>query len=444
MVTDAVPPPSTRYALRGDLHVAYQVAGSGPPLVLVADWFGHLDTRWEWPSYAGALTRLASISQLISFDKRGTGLSDPVDTGRLPDLEDWMDDVRAVLDDVGAERADIVGVGAGAAMVLLFAAAHPHRVQRIVLVNAFSRLRRADDYPAGFPPALVERILASSYVEPTQAAVLSGERANAAFRSWWLRYQRHAVSPGVAVAMRRMMFEIDVRPVLGSIQAPTLVLHRRDDEWIRVGHGRYLAEHIPHAELVELDGDEDLFFQGDVDELLGRVEHFLRGVRRPAEIDRVLATVLFTDLVDSTRLTASLGDTRWGNVLDDHDAILERAVLSHRGDLIKLTGDGMLAVFDGAARAIRCAAAVREDLGEIGLHVRAGVHAGEIERRRTDVGGITVNIASRIMSLAGTDEIRVSRVVRDLVAGSGLDFTECGVSTLKGVPGDFELFTASV
>ena len=444
MVTEAAPAPSTRYARRGELHVAYQVAGTGPPLVLVADWFGHLDTRWEWPSYATALTRLASISQLISFDKRGTGLSDPVDTGRLPDLEDWMDDVRAVLDDVGVKRADVIGVGAGAAMVLLFAAVHPHRVQRIVLVNAYSRLRRADDYPAGFPPALVERILASSYIAPSEVAVLSGERANAAFRSWWLRYQRHAVSPGVAIAMRQMMFEIDVRSVLRSIQAPTLVLHRRHDEWIRVGHGRYLAEHIPGAELVELDGDEDLVDEGAAAELLGHDEQFRRGARRPPEIDRVLATVLFTDLVDSTRMTASLGDRRWGNMLDDHDSIIERAVQSHRGDLIKHTGDGVLAVFDGTARAIRCAAAIREGLGEIGLHVRAGIHAGEIERRRRDVGGITVNIASRIMSLAGNGEIRVSRVVRDLVAGSGLEFTECGLSTLKGVPGEFELFTAIV
>lgn len=426
------------------MHVAYQVCGSGPPLVLVADWFGHLDTRWEWPSYAGALRQLARISQLISFDKRGTGLSDPVDTGRLPDLEDWMDDVRAVLDDVHVERADMMGVGAGAPMVLLFAAAHPQRVSRIVLVNAYARLRRAEDYPAGYPPHLVDQILAGSYVEPEQTSVISGAHAETGFSSWWQRYQHHAVSPGVAAAMRQMIFEVDVRSVLGTIQAPTLVLHRRDDEWIRLGHGEYLAEHIPRAALAVLEGDADLFFQGDLDELLGHVEEFLRGVRRPPERDRVLATVLFTDLVDSTPMSAELGDRRWGRVLDDHDRIIDRAVASHRGELVKLTGDGALAVFDGAARAIRCAASIREGLEALGLQVRAGVHAGEIERRRTDVGGITVTVASRIMDSAASGEIRVSRVVRELVAGSGLEFTDAGSHPLKGVPDDWPLFTADV
>ena len=436
--------PTTRYARTGDVHVAYQLTGNGPPLVLVADWFGHLDTRWEWPAFAYALERLGSFSQVIAFDKRGTGLSDPVPTGRLPDLEDWMDDVRAVLDDVGVERADVMGIGAGAAMVLLFAAAHPQRVGRVVLVNAYARLRRDEDYPAGYPPALVERILARSYTEAADASVLSGATGQPAFHTWWQRYQRHAVSPGVAGAMRAMMFEVDVRAALPSIQAPTLVVHRRDDVWIRVDHGRYLAEQIPHADLVELDGDEDLFFQGDVEELVGRVEHFLRGVRRPAEVDRVLATVLFTDLVDSTPLAARLGDQRMRHVLDDHDTIIDRLVHVHRGYRVKRTGDGVLATFDGAARAIRCAAAIRDDLRDIGLRVRAGLHAGEIERRGDDVGGIAVNVAARIMSGAGAGEIRVSRVVRDLVAGSGLEFSDLGPSELKGVPGEWELYAAAV
>jgi class 3 adenylate cyclase len=436
--------PATRYARTGEVHVAYQRTGSGPPLVLVADWFGHLDTRWEWPAYAYALDRIGMFSEVIAFDKRGTGLSDPVAASRLPDLEDWMDDVRAVLDDVGVERADVMGVGAGGAMVLLFAAAHPHRVGRLVLVNAYARLRRDDDYPAGFPPHVVERILARSYIGDGEATVISGTSGQPAFHAWWQRYQRHAVSPGVAAAMRAMMFDVDVRAVLGSIQAPTLVAHRRDDGWIRVGHGRYLAEHIPRAELVELEGDEDLFFQGDVDELVGRIEHFLHGVRHPAEVDRVLATVLFTDLVDSTVLAARLGDQRMRHVLDDHDTIIDRLVHVHRGYRVKRTGDGVLATFDGAARAIRCAAAIRDDLRAIGLHVRAGLHAGEIEQRGDDVGGIAVNVAARIMSGAAADEIRVSRVVRELVAGSGLEFVELGASQLRGVPGDWELYAAAV
>ncbi|MDQ3468990.1 MAG: adenylate/guanylate cyclase domain-containing protein [Actinomycetota bacterium] len=443
-MTSVAQNPATRYARSGDAYVAYQRDGSGPPLVLVADWFGHLDTRWEWPPYAGALRRLGSFSTLISFDKRGTGLSDPVPADRLPDLEHWMDDVRAVIDDVGAPHVDLMGVGAGAAMVLPFAATHPERVDRIVLVNAYGRLSRAPDYPAGFPPQLRDRILATAYTDPEAAAVLSGVDGTRQFFDWWLRYQRQSVSPGVAAVMRRMMFDVDVRSVLASIQAPTLVVHRRDDQWIRVDHGRYLAAHIPGAELVELDGDEDLFFQGDVDELLGTVEQFLRGVRRPVEAERVLATIMFTDLVGSTPLAAGLGDSRWRQLLDDHDDIVERTIAAHGGRKINTTGDGVLALFDGTARAIRAAAAIRDELGAIGLQVRAGVHVGEVERRRLDVGGIAVNIAARIMSEAAAGEVRVSRVVRDLVAGSGLVFMERGVTELKGVPGEFELFAAAV
>ena len=443
-MTNQASAPPTRYALRDERYVAYQVLGTGPPLVLVADWFGHLDTRWDWPPYARALSHLASFSQLVVFDKLGTGLSDPVDTGRLPDLEDWMDDVRAVIDDLGVKQVDLMGVGAGAALVLLFAAMHPQRVSRMVLVNAYARLQRADDYRPGVPPALRDRILATAYTEHSAAAVLAGADGTDRFFAWWHRYQRQSVSPGVAAAMRRMMFEIDVRPVLPSIHAPTLVLHRRADDWIRIGHGRYLAEHIPNATLTELEGDEDLFFQGDADELLGHVEQFLCGVRRPAEVDRVLATVLFTDLVESTPMAAGLGDHRWNAVLDDHDAIIDRLVVVHGGQRIKHTGDGVLAVFDGAARSVRCAAMIRDQLGMIGLRVRAGVHAGEIERRRDDIGGITVNIAARIMANADAGEILVSQIVRDLVAGSGLEFTEHGQTTLRGVPGQFELFAANV
>ena len=431
--------PVTRYAKSGDVHVAYQVEGSGPPLVLVADWFGHLDTRREWPPYAHALRRLASFSRLIGFDKRGTGLSDPVPTGRLPSLEDWVDDVRAVIDDVADERVDLIGVGAGAAMVLQFAAMHPTRATRLVLINASARLLRADDYPAGFPEHLRDRILAAAYTDPEVASVLAGSSGAEAFRAWWARYQRQSVSPGVAAAMRRMLFEIDVRSVLPSIQAPTLVLHRRDDEWIRPAHGRYLAAHIPHAQFEILDGDEDLFFQGDVDGLIDRIELFLSGEHRPVQIERVLKSILFTDLVDSTHQAASHGDRRWGILLDSHDAIVRRAVTTHGGSEVKSTGDGVLALFDGPARAVRCAASIRDDLGAIGLRVRAGVHVGEIEQRPNDVGGIAVNVASRIMDSASAGEIVVSRVVRDLVAGSGLAFVELGAHQLKGLPEPVEL-----
>jgi len=436
--------PVTRYARSGDEHVAYQAVGSGPPLVLVADWFGHLDTRWEWPPYAHALRRLASFSRLVVFDKRGTGLSDPVVAGGLPGLEDWMDDVRAVIDDEGAERVDIVGVGAGAPMVLQFAATHPQRVDRLVLVNAYARLLRAADYPAGIPDTLRDRILAELYTDPGPATVLAGASGDPHFLAWWQRFQRQSVSPGIAAAMRRMMFDVDVRQVLASIQSPTLVLHRASDDWIRPAHGRYLAEHIADARFVELAGDEDLFFQGDVDGLLDCVEDFLRGARRPVDVDRVLATILFTDLVDSTRLASEIGDRRWRILLDDHDAIVGRAVDEHGGRKVKATGDGILALFDGAARAVRCAAAVRDELRGIGLQVRAGVHAGEVERRHDDIGGIAVHTAARIMGAAGAGEIVASRMVRDLVAGSGLVFIDLGPAQLKGIDGELELFRVAL
>jgi class 3 adenylate cyclase len=435
---------ATHYARSGDAHVAYQVDGDGPPLVLVADWFGHLDARWEWPRYAHVLRRLASFSQVIAFDKRGTGLSDPVPAGLLPSLEDWTDDVRAVLDDIGVEHADLFGVGAGAAMVLQFAATRPQRVGRLVLFNAYARLLRAYDYHPGYPERLRDQILARAYTDAEPAAILAGSAAEPEFLAWWQRFQRQSVSPGVAIAMRRMLFEVDVRPVLASIQALTLVLHRRDTQWARLDHGRYLAEHIADARLVELDGDEDLFFQGDTDGMLDVVEEFLGGEHRPVDTERVLTTILITDLVDSTAQASRHGDRRWRILLEGHDAVIRDCLGAYRGDRIKSTGDGVLALFDGPARAVRCAAAIRYGLASIGLRVRAGIHVGEVERRHGDIDGIAVNAASRITDTADDGEIVVSRVVRDLVAGSGLVFMPAGSRQLKGLPDDVELFRAAV
>jgi class 3 adenylate cyclase len=426
------------------VHIAYQVEGHGAPLVLLVDWFGHLETRWEWPRYAHVLRRLAASNQVIAFDKRGTGLSDPVPTGRLPTLEDWIDDIVAVLDELGIAQADLLAVGAGAAMVLQFAATHPARAGRLVLVNAYARLLRAPDYPAGYPEHLRDRILARRYTEPEPALVLAGATAEPEFLSWWQRYQRQSVSPGVAVAMRRMIFEIDVRGVLPSIQSPTLLLHRRDNQWVRLDHGLYLAEHIRDARIEVLDGDEDLLFQGDADGLIDHVEEFLGGDHRPVDVERVLVTLMFTDLVDSTAQASEHGDRRWQILLDGHDAVVRDCLRTHGGQLVKTTGDGVLAVFDGPARAVRCAAAIRNGVAGIGLRVRAGVHVGEIARRGDDINGIAINVARRITDTAGEREVVVSRVVSDLVAGSGLVFVPIGASRLKGLPEEVELFRAAV
>lgn len=437
------PLPDTTYAQLNGSHIAYTVTGRGPPLVLVADWFGHIDGMWDWPPYAHALRRLASFCTLIVFDKRGVGLSDPLPMLALPGLEEWMEDVAAVLDAADVASAALMGVGAGGSMCMSFAAARPERVDRLVLVNSYARLLRADDYPAGYPERLRDAVLARAYTDDGAARVLRGAE-DADFARWWKRYQRLAVSPSTAAAMRSMMFDVDVRGVLSSVRVPTHVVHRTGDEWIRIDHGRYLADHIEGATFTELDGSEDLFFQGDVDALMDHVESFVTGERRQTPPDRVLATVLFTDLVGSTDLAAQLGDKRWRVLLDDHDAIVDRYITQSNGRLVRTTGDGMIALFDGPGRAIRCAAGLRNELRSLGLRVRTGIHAGEIELRNDDVGGIAVHIAARVMGLADAGQILVSRTVRDLVTGSGFVFIPRGTHDLRGVPNAWEIYEAAV
>ncbi|MEY2445733.1 MAG: hypothetical protein QOE00_2313, partial [Ilumatobacteraceae bacterium] len=409
----------------GDAYVAYQVLGSGPPLVLVADWFGNLDAVWEWPPYAHALRRLASFCRLIMFDKRGVGLSDPLPTLALPALEEWMDDVNGVMDAIGVPSATLMGVGSGGPLCLHVAAAHPGRVDRLVLVNSYARLMRADDYAPGYPERIRDRVLAMAYTEAAPARILRGAE-DVDFIRWWQRYQRQSVSPSTAASMRSMMFDVDVRSVLPSVRAPTLILHRTDDEWVRVDHGRYLADHIADSTFAELDGGEDLFFHGNVDEVLDAIEAFVTGSRTQPTNDRVLATIMFSDLVGSTDIAAHLGDQRWRVLLDDHDAIVAKDIAQSKGRLVKTTGDGVVALFDGPGRAIRCAAAMRDELRSIGLRSRSGIHAGEIELRNDDIGGIAVHIAARVMSIGGADQILVSRTVRDLVTGSGFAFIPHG------------------
>ena len=433
--------PETRYARFGDVHLAYQTVGDGPvDVVLVGDWFGNVELMWEGAALADALRRIASFSRLIIFDKWGVGLSDPVPLDHLPSLEEWMDDVRVVMDDAESKEAVVIGVGAGGPMVMQFAASHPHRVRGLVLINSYARLAQAEDYRMGVPDALRDQILAEPASSEATATALAGPSADPRFQAWWTRYQRASASPGSAAAMRRMMWEVDVRSVLPAVQAPTLVIHRREDPWIRLAHGRYLAEHISGAELRIVNGGEDLFYLGDVDEILDEVEEFVTGVRPAARADRVLATVLFTDLVDSTRLAADLGDRRWRQVLDEHDRIVRDAIDRHRGVYIDAAGDGILATFDGPARAIRCACEVRDRLAAIDLPVRAGLHTGEIELRGSNIGGLAVHIGSRISALAGGEEIFVSSTVRDLVAGSGFRFVDLGEHDLKGVPDRWRIY----
>ncbi|MEY2590691.1 MAG: hypothetical protein QOJ67_2675 [Acidimicrobiaceae bacterium] len=433
--------PDIQYARNDDRHVAYQVVGDGPlDVVLVADWFGNVELMWDGAAFADALNRLAAFCRLLVFDKSGIGLSDPVSLDGLPTLEDWIDDVRVVMDDADSKSAALIGVGAGGPMVMQFAAMHPHRASAVVLINSYARLSRADDYLHGIPDHLRDQILEDSYLDGSSIDFLTGGDADAAFRAWWARYQRQSVSPRTAEVMRRMMFEVDVRSVLTMVQAPTLVLHRRDDPWIRVAHGRYLADHIPDARLEEVPGAEDLFFLGDTDVLFDEVEAFVTGARPPLRTDRTLATLLFTDLVDSTATAAELGDLQWTKLLDQHDRVVRDCLEHFRGRVVTPTGDGVVATFDGPGRAINCAIAIRDELSMIGLRVRSGIHTGEIVVREREIAGIAVHLGARIGALAESGEVLVSSTVRELVAGSGISFHDRGQRALKGIPDEWHVY----
>ncbi len=441
-----VDPSSTEYARSADAYVAYRECGHGPvDLLLITDWFGHADQMWAPGSpFLALLEPLASFSRVITFDQRGVGLSDPVPLDHLPTLEEWMQDLNAVLDASEATKVTLVAKGAGGAMGLLYAASHPERLSSLVLVNSYARLLAADDYPHGVRPERVDGLLRTIYPAPGFAGRLAGGTLDDATVAWFDRYLRLSASPSTTLAMRRMLFAVDVRAVLSAIHTPTLVLHRKADDWIHVEHGRYLAEHIPDARLVELPGGSDLIFAGDVAELVAEVQEFVTGARPAAPSHRVLATVLFTDLVQSTQRAASVGDRAWSSTLDRHEHLVRQELQRFNGREINTVGDGFLAIFDGPARAIQCAAAIRRALAAIGLEVRAGLHTGEIELRGDDISGIGVHIAARISALARAHEILVSRTVKDLVAGSGIVFDDHGVRELKGVPDAWHLYAARV
>ncbi len=436
--------PETRYAKSGDVNIAYQVAGEGPlDLVLVAGFVSHLEHDWEEPRMARFLERLASFSRLIRFDKRGTGLSDR--PGGLPDLETRMDDVRAVMDAVGSERAALFGYSEGGPLCMLFAATYPVRTSALALYGTYAKRRDPDeDYPWCHTAEEREAYIAEIEREWGVASDLGAMAPNAdeAMKRWWNKRARAAASPGAARDLLLMNSQIDVRPVLRTIQAPTLVLHRAGDLDSRSEEGRYIAERIPGARFVELAGD-DHFVAIDSDEIVDEVEEFLTGARSTRDPDRVLATILFTDIVASTERAAELGDARWRDLLAEHDHAVRRALDRFRGTEVKRTGDGFLAAFDGPARGIRCALAIREAAASLGLAIRAGLHTGECEQHDGDLSGIAVHIGARVAALAAAGEVVVSSTVKDLVAGSQIAFEERGVHELKGVPGEWWLYTVT-
>jgi class 3 adenylate cyclase len=435
-------PPATRYAKSGDLNIAYTVTGGGPlDLVYVPGFVSNLDLLWENPGWVHFFTRLASFSRLITFDKRGTGLSDRV--AGIATLEERMDDVRAVMDAVGSERAALFGMSEGGPMSLLFAATYPERATALVIYGSYAR------HPAlsvegqwNERCALINRAWGSGeyllqFFTPSMANDEATQRRLG-------RLERQSASPAAALAIMMMNKEIDARDILPTIHLPTLVMHRSGDVATSVEAGRYLGRHIPGAKYVELPGENHIpVFERDMlDRIANETEEFLTGYRAGAELDRVLATVMFTDIVDSTKRAAALGDRMWRATLDRHDEIVRQQLARFRGREVKHTGDGFLATFDGPARAVRCAGAIADTVQPLGIAVRGGLHTGEIELKGEDIGGIAVNIAARVAAMAGPGETLVSSTVRDLVAGSGLRFDDRGRHALKGLPEDVQLYAA--
>ncbi|NIS80664.1 MAG: alpha/beta fold hydrolase [Anaerolineales bacterium] len=441
--------PETRYAKSGNFNIAYQVVGTGPPdLVLVPGWVSHIEWLWEEPRCARFFRRLASFSRLILFDKRGTGLSDRVADDALPTLEERIDDLRAIMDAVGSERAALLGISEGGPMCALFAATYPERTSALVPYGSYAKWVRERDYPWAPTREEHERALEIFSQEWGRAIGLHRFAPSVAdderFRNWWAMFLRLGASPGAALALFRMNIDIDVRHLLPTIRVPTLILHRTGDQLIDVGGSRYMAEHIPDAKYVELEGVDHLPWVGEADSLVGEIQEFLTGMRQRYDIDRVLATIMFTDIVGSTEHAARLGDRGWKDLLEDYYTCVRRELIQFRGQEVDTAGDGFLATFDGPARAIRSACAIRHAVMSIGITIRAGLHTGECEMIGEKVGGIAVHLGARVAATAQPGEVLISNTVKDLVAGSGLRFTDRGVHTLKGIPGEWRLFAVEL
>jgi class 3 adenylate cyclase len=433
--------PETHYALSGDVNIAYQVMGDGPvDLVLVPGLISHVEFLHELPGYTAALRRLSRFARVVTFDKRGQGLSDRL-SGASP-LEQRMDDVRAVMDSIGSPRAVLIGFSEGAAMSILFAATYPERVSHLVLVAAYVRAA----VPDHLWREVLERTVNAWGTGQVLKEVFKSQATNPEAIAQLAKLERFSCSPGALRTYLTLNRQIDASPILPLVRIPTLVLHNRTDARVDIAVGRKAALDIPGARFIEYPGGDHAFWTGDPDSMLLDMEEFVTGHRDSASPDseRVLATVLFTDIVDSTIRAAQIGDERWRKLLDQHDRVAGEVIGRHRGTLVKSTGDGILAMFDGPGRAVRCALALSAAARQIGLPLRAGLHTGEIELRGRDIGGIAVHAAARVMSQSGSDEVLVSRVVTDLVAGAGLKFSERGSFELKGLPGRWDLFAASV
>ena len=433
--------PRTQYAKSGDVHIAYQVFGEGAvDLVFVPGFVSHIENYWDEPNFARWLRRLGNFSRVMMFDKRGTGLSDQV--SELPGMDQRMDDVRAVMDAVGIERAAIFGISEGGSLATLFAASHPERSQALIIYGGFAQ----------FSDWMTQEALESlfQYIDKSWG---SGEgwlkfaptkEGDLAFQQWWGKFERLGASPGAVKTLMRMNSQIDITEILPSVNVPTLVIHRKDDMVVNVEAGRLLAERIPEAKYVELSGADHLPFVGEnSDRILDEMEHFLTGETSTPSVERVLATVVFTDIVGSTARAEALGDQAWGDLLDLHDKAVRKELERFRGNEVKWTGDGFLATFDGPARAIQCALAIVSTVRALGIEVRAGIHTGEVDFVKNDLRGIAVHIASRVADLANGGDVVVSRTVKDLVAGSGIAFQDYGTHELKGVPDRWMLFRAS-
>jgi class 3 adenylate cyclase len=445
-------PPETHYAESAGVHIAYQVVGEGLPLVVSDQWFGNVDAQWDFAPMRRFLERLGSFARLVLFDKRGTGLSDPVPMRAAPSLEEWMDDLRAVLDAGGIDRTAILcGVGA-TFMGVLFAATYPERTTALVVVNGYARMTRTPDYPWGRTTAEIREYVtrvqkrwgSGGTMEFLAPSLLEGDEET---RRAFGRYERQWASPGAYTALTSVREENDVRHVLPAIRVPTLVIHRSGSEPapesiypLPSEAGRFIAEQIPGARFVELGGIDTYLWAGDIEPIVGEVEEFLTGTRHVAETDRVLATVLFTDIVGSTERAAELGDAAWKQLLAKHDELVRGELRRFRGREIDAVGDGFLASFDGPARAIRCAEAIRDELRGLEFDIRAGLHTGEVEVAGERIRGIAVHTGARVAAMAGPGDVLVSHTVKDLVAGSGIAFEDRGVHALKGVPGEWRLF----
>jgi pimeloyl-ACP methyl ester carboxylesterase/class 3 adenylate cyclase len=438
--------PETHYANAGDISIAYQLVGGGPfDLLYAQGWLSNIEYAWESPHYAEFLTKLGRFSRLIFFDKRGTGLSDR-DVG-FPTLEQRTEDITAVLDAVGSQKAAFFGVSEGGNMSALFAATYPERTTALVLYGSSARGSRAPDYPYGFAPESIDQIIASmrqNWGKPFDLHEAAPSMADdEAAKNWWGAYLRNSASPKTAEMITRLNAELDTREILPTINCPTLVINRDDDVWHSPDEARFLADLIPNSTLKIVPGVDHLPWYGDQDNLIGEIQDFLTGQRDTAFTDRVLLTVLMTDIVGSTDKAAVIGDRNWRSLLDQHDAIVRRRVGAYGGQTINTTGDGFITAFTGPTRAIQCAEEILADVSRLDMKIRIGVHTGECERRGSDIGGLAVHIAARILDHASPGQILVSGTVRDLTVGSGLEMMPVGTQSLKGVPGEWPLYAAA-